>query len=315
MGEQAYEQRRFDEDWDVIADILETCLSLRTLQDGSARPPAGWLAKSFEKARQHAAAWAEGASLSAVRMQHLAAPDALGLTAELVYLPNEHIGPKRQEPSPASRPIWSVSPYAFSFLTWDVPEKLTIHPSFVDDRLLAFAALTPGESSTLPEIIKSEDLKTLIVIYLALRAFVSGAVPLSRGWPAGLAERQIGQALSLLHGSPGAEWTVTDLANHVGADRSRFANRFTHVIGCAPMKYLTKWRMVLAERRLRESDESIASLAQSLGYQRQSSFGAVFKEHFGLQPSVHRAQGRLRSRRHDHPELPAHTSPGCLKQC
>ena len=43
------------------------------------------------------------------------------------------------------------------------------------------------------------------------------------------------------------------------------------------MEYLTRWRMLLASDRLRNSDDSISSIAFSLGYESESAFSTAFK--------------------------------------
>jgi AraC-like DNA-binding protein len=50
------------------------------------------------------------------------------------------------------------------------------------------------------------------------------------------------------------------------------------------MKYLTKWRMTLAAKRVQDPAESIASLAPVLGYRSESAFSAAFRRHWGSSP-------------------------------
>src|SRR5262249_3779939 len=48
-----------------------------------------------------------------------------------------------------------------------------------------------------------------------------------KGWLAGMRDRFVGRALSLLHAQPAYPWTVDELARKVGASRSALAQRFT----------------------------------------------------------------------------------------
>ena len=48
--------------------------------------------------------------------------------------------------------------------------------------------------------------------------------------------------------------------------------------------------MEQAAKLLRESDLSIAGVAQAVGYDSQSKFTAAFKEHFSLLPTAYRRQ-------------------------
>ena len=52
---------------------------------------------------------------------------------------------------------------------------------------------------------------------------------------AGFQDRHIGRALELIHARPSMPWTVEKLATEVGMSRSRFAERFSHLMGSGPM--------------------------------------------------------------------------------
>jgi AraC-like DNA-binding protein len=53
------------------------------------------------------------------------------------------------------------------------------------------------------------------------------------------------------------------------------------------MEYLTRWRMLLASDRLKNSDDSISVIASSLGYESESSFGKAFRRTMGCSPRQH----------------------------
>jgi AraC-like DNA-binding protein len=50
------------------------------------------------------------------------------------------------------------------------------------------------------------------------------------------------------------------------------------------MEYLTRWRMLVAGDRLKNSDDSISAIASSLGYESESAFGKAFKRVMGCSP-------------------------------
>ena len=43
------------------------------------------------------------------------------------------------------------------------------------------------------------------------------------------------------------------------------------------MEYLTRWRMLVAGDRLKNSDDSISAIALSLCYESESAFGKAFR--------------------------------------
>jgi AraC-like DNA-binding protein len=91
-------------------------------------------------------------------------------------------------------------------------------------------------------------------------------------------------AIVSMHANPSNSWTVNGLAESVGMSRSIFAMRFKETVGSSPMEYLTRWRMLLAGGRLSTSNDSILSIASSLGYESESAFGKAFKRVMGCSP-------------------------------
>jgi AraC-like DNA-binding protein len=122
-----------------------------------------------------------------------------------------------------------------------------------------------------------------ILVIAAVRAFVSTSPTASLGWITALADPRIGKALRLLHGDVAYRWTVPILASEVGMSRSAFAQRFTERVGRSPLDYLTRWRMVLAERKLTEG-QPVAAVAAAVGYSSQSAFAHAFKRTMGRTP-------------------------------
>jgi AraC-like DNA-binding protein len=119
----------------------------------------------------------------------------------------------------------------------------------------------------------------------AVRDYAASLDGTQSGWLAGLNDRQIGQALALLHGRVEAPWTIDKLAGEVSMSRSAFVDRFTSLVGLPPIKYLTQWRLGLARERLRSGRGSIAQIAHAVGYDSEVAFNRVFKREFGQPPA------------------------------
>ena len=85
---------------------------------------------------------------------------------------------------------------------------------------------------------------------------------LSAGLLAGLRDAPLAGALRALHADVRHGWTVAELAKHAGMSRSAFATRFATTIGCAPMEYLSRWRMSLAQDALSRGGMSLDRLAE-----------------------------------------------------
>ncbi len=127
-----------------------------------------------------------------------------------------------------------------------------------------------------------------LVFVEAVRRYV-GTMPDDRkGWLAGLRDRFVARTLALMHAQPVYPWTVDALAREVGISRSGLAQRFTELVGLPPMQYLALWRLQLAARQLRLTDSSLASVAESTGYESEASFNRAFKREFGEPPATWR---------------------------
>jgi AraC-like DNA-binding protein len=129
-----------------------------------------------------------------------------------------------------------------------------------------------------------------------LRRYVAQLPPEQTGWLAGLRDRVVGKALSLMHERPAYPWTVDALAREANASRSVLAERFTHYVGQSPMHYLARWRMALAANMLRSSALSLTRVAEEVGYETDAAFSRAFRREFGLPPAAwRRAQEEGRS--------------------
>jgi AraC-like DNA-binding protein len=112
-----------------------------------------------------------------------------------------------------------------------------------------------------------------------------------QGWLAGLVDPIVGRALACMHREPERPWTLEALAKRAASSRSVLDDRFRQLLGQAPMSYLTAWRLQLASRRLRTSNDTLADIADAVGYGSEASFSRAFKRHVGVSPSEWRAAG------------------------
>ena len=114
------------------------------------------------------------------------------------------------------------------------------------------------------------------------------------GWLAGLREPFVGRALTALHRDPARGWTLESLAREVGLSRSALAERFAQFVGQPPMQYLANWRMQLAANHLLSGTDSVAAIAERVGYESEAAFSRAFKKSVGAPPSQWRKRRRRR---------------------
>jgi AraC-like DNA-binding protein len=132
-----------------------------------------------------------------------------------------------------------------------------------------------------------------ILVIHALRSWMDGTCTRS-GWLGALRDPQVGRAILQMHRQPERDWTVATLAASVNMSRSVFSDRFTTLVGAPPLLYLTRWRMHLATRWLREDRASLGEVATRLGYESEPSFSRAFKRHVGMPPGAMRRGGAAR---------------------
>jgi AraC-like DNA-binding protein len=144
----------------------------------------------------------------------------------------------------------------------------------------------------LPGAATATDQLAQLMFVQALRAYLGSSGPAAAGWLNGLGDERIAPALGLIHAAPAKAWTLGELARAVGMSRTSFALRFKAAVGLAPLAYLTRWRMHLAERDLSQSDVPVSGLAYRLGYGSESAFSNAFKRIKGIAPRAYRLAAR-----------------------
>ncbi len=138
----------------------------------------------------------------------------------------------------------------------------------------------------------AQQLATLMLVQ-ALRSSIAQTSPSRVGWLTALADPKLRTAIAIMHHDPQNRWTVQSLAALAGMSRTSFALRFRAAMGIAPLDYLTRWRMLLAQDRLATGQEPTVEIALAVGYDCERSFARAFRRSNGCTPREYRllAQG------------------------
>jgi AraC-like DNA-binding protein len=107
---------------------------------------------------------------------------------------------------------------------------------------------------------------------------------LPTGLLAGMRDRALAKVLRAMHADVRTGWTVARLAKLASMSRSAFAARFSEILGCAPMEYLSRWRMALARDALSRGGKSLDGIADEIGYESASAFSTAFRRRMGCSP-------------------------------
>ncbi|MBP1843974.1 AraC-like DNA-binding protein [Rhizobium petrolearium] len=134
------------------------------------------------------------------------------------------------------------------------------------------------------EMMLQRLLEVMLVECLRWPSLIRGALP--AGLLAGMQDPALASVLRAMHANVRAGWTVAELAKLAGMSRSAFSARFSETLGCAPMEYLSRWRMTLAQDALSRGGKPLERLAEEIGYESASAFSTAFRRRLGCSPGM-----------------------------
>lgn len=148
-----------------------------------------------------------------------------------------------------------------------------------------------------PQIATAVVLDRLVDVLLVqlLRAWLAARPPQGDGsWLGVLSDPLLSAALAKLHDDPARAWTTEMLAAELATSRATLSRRFLAVAGESPASYLTRWRMDLAALRLRDTSDSLETIARSVGYTSVYAFSRAFSRARSQSPGRYRVTSRDR---------------------
>ncbi|GAB2653484.1 AraC family transcriptional regulator [Nocardia goodfellowii] len=164
-----------------------------------------------------------------------------------------------------------------------LPARLGRHPALraVVDLLAAeISESRLGSDAAVPALLET------LLLYI-LRAWFDEQEA-ATGWAGAFADPAVAAALRAVHADPARAWTVPELSARAGVSRATLARRFSATVGEPPLAYLTRWRLLTAAKLLRETGDSLATVARKVGYTSEFAFAKAFKREYGLAPGQYR---------------------------
>ncbi|MEU6347546.1 AraC family transcriptional regulator [Streptomyces sp. NPDC046977] len=136
-----------------------------------------------------------------------------------------------------------------------------------------------------------DRLVDVLLVHVLCAWLASGSTPVP-SWLGALDDPVVAAAVTKLHEEPARGWTTAALAREVGVSRATLDRRFAAATGESPGAYLTRWRMDLAARRLRDTDDSLDQIAASVGYSSGYAFSRAFRRARSQPPGRFRTTAR-----------------------
>ena len=170
----------------------------------------------------------------------------------------------------------------------DLMER-TAHPDPATSQLLTSAAECMDGREPLDVFFRQQMIELLATRLLATHAGSSTAFRPTTG---GLSPKVLRGAIERLRSDNNADVSLAALASDAGLSRFHFCRAFKESTGLSPHAWLRQCQLEQAVKMLRETDDSIASIAAALGYSSQTAFAAAFRRMTNETPSNWRRRAR-----------------------
>jgi AraC family transcriptional regulator len=165
----------------------------------------------------------------------------------------------------------------------------TAHPDPITSRLLLSAADVLNGNEALDTLFRQQLTDLLATRVLAAHTGSPTTIQPVRG---GLAPKTLLRAIERLRSESDADVSLTALATDAGLSRFHFCRAFKESAGLSPHAWLRQHRLEQAMNMLRDTDESVVSVAAALGYASQTAFAAAFRKLTGETPTDWRRRVR-----------------------
>ena len=139
----------------------------------------------------------------------------------------------------------------------------------------------------------------VIVPFIKTSPIRTSSTQRATGWPTQPRHRRFApirnearRGAELLRADPVRHWSVTDLARELHLSKSQVGRVFVEAFGKSPIAYLTMVRTEQMAGLLRSSENSIAAIANEVGWRDPDFAARQFRRSVGVTPSKYRAISR-----------------------
>lgn len=197
-------------------------------------------------------------------------------------------------------PAWFGLDFSAILRQYDIPgpTKIGVCPTSLRDTLAnlwamyPFGAEDPVFSPETLAALRGETLRLFQKLQFEPAPFTGAHRPTFRPQQIRAAE----QAMTLLREDLRRDWTLPELAKHIGISESSLKRYFRQLYGCSIAAYQRGARMERAAELLRSPEHramSVLDVALEVGYENQSKFAAVFRRRYGESPLEYKKNALL----------------------
>ena len=170
----------------------------------------------------------------------------------------------------------------------DLPETVLIkmdHPS-----LQCLVSMLQYESAhTLSGSRAIVNALSSVLLVLIVRAHLEqgGGAPLG-GILNGLRDKRLRQLIQTVVSRPEDEWNIEKMTELANLSRAQLMRLFKQQTGISPHAFVNLIRLRQAAVLLRQTADSVLSVALNVGFQSETHFGKAFKKQYGISPGQYR---------------------------
>ena len=170
----------------------------------------------------------------------------------------------------------------------DLPETVLIsmnHPS-----LQCLVSMLQYESAhTLSGSRAIVNALSSVLLVLIVRAYLEqgGEAPLG-GILNGLRDKRLRQLIQTVVSCPEDDWNIEKMTALANLSRAQLMRLFKQQTGISPHAFVNLIRLRQAAVLLRQTADSVLSVALNVGFQSETHFGKAFKKQYGISPGQYR---------------------------
>jgi len=150
---------------------------------------------------------------------------------------------------------------------------------------IALALKTELESGV-DSCLYAESMATALSVHL-LRRYLARK-PTLQNYTCGLPKYKLQEAIAYINDNLDQSLHLAEIAAIVQMSPHYFASLFKQSTGFAPHQYVTKCRIEKAKQLLKKQELTIIEICQQVGFQSQSHFTKVFRQHTLITPKTYR---------------------------
>ncbi len=160
---------------------------------------------------------------------------------------------------------------------------ITYMTRFERERDLLYEILNSIQTGGAEGIIESYGLFLQFMSHLARERGINPG-PQAGALPRSTAEQYVERAKDFIRENLSRDITTSDVAEHLGLNRSYFYKIFTELSGKPPSRFITWYRLNTAWHLLHYTSMPVAEISRHVGYNDPAYFSRCFAQSYGMSP-------------------------------